>query len=160
MKSENLYFIKAQIHDIKEIHFVLLKAFEPYKINYTIDAFNATVLPQSEIKNRILGKKYEIYVLEKNKKIIGTVSFYIKNKNQIHIRSMAVHPNNQKKGVGSFILKEIEEMAKEKNIKSISLDTSKPLKIAIKFYKKFGFRFTGVKHNFYGIEIYEMIKTI
>jgi GNAT superfamily N-acetyltransferase len=73
---------------------------------------------------------------------------------------MAVHPNYQKRGIGLFILNKINELAKRKNIKTISLDTSKPLKKAIKFYKEFDFDFTGVTKNFYGVEIYEMIKKL
>jgi ribosomal protein S18 acetylase RimI-like enzyme len=157
---ENVIFMKAQMHDINDIHLVLLRAFEPYNNNYTNDAFNATVLSPIEIKNRVLGEEYEIYLVKINEQVIGTVSISKKDQHQLHIRSMAVHPDYQKRGIGLFILKKIVELAKIKNINSLFLETSKPLKAAIKFYKKNGFIFTGVTHNFYGIEIYEMIKRL
>ena len=71
---------------------------------------------------------------------------------------MAVLPDYQKRGIGLFILKNITVSAKRKNVKTISLETSKPLKRAINFYKNFGFKFTGAVKNFYGIEIFEMKK--
>jgi len=151
---------KAQILDINEIYNTLLKAFEPYKSNYTNDAYNATVLTLKDIKNRILGDKYEIYVVTKDKKIIGTFSILKKNKDILHLRSMAVHPDFQGKGFGLFILRKIDMFAKKNNYKFISLDTSKPLKRAIKFYKNFGFEFTGNNQDFYGVKIFEMIKEI
>jgi N-acetylglutamate synthase-like GNAT family acetyltransferase len=160
VELENINFSKARMQDIKDIHSVLLKAFESYNNDYTNDAYIATVLSTTEIKNRILGEKYEIYVITINKKIIGTVSISKKNKYKLYIRSMAVHPNYQKRGIGHFILNKIIELAKKNNIEYIFLDTSKLLKEAVEFYKKFGFVFTGVKHDFYGIEIYEMIKKL
>ncbi|MFW6130961.1 MAG: GNAT family N-acetyltransferase, partial [Atribacterota bacterium] len=92
-----------------------------------------TVLSPIVIKNRILNKKYEIFVALINRQIVGTVSLSMKDQDQIYIRSMAVHPDYQKRGVGLFILKKINELAKRKNIKTISLDTTKQLKRAIKF---------------------------
>jgi N-acetylglutamate synthase-like GNAT family acetyltransferase len=158
VEYKNLTFRKARIQEIKDVLLVLSKAFEPYKKYYTNDAFNATVLTPNVMKDRILNKKYEIFVVLINKQIIGTVSLSMKDKDQLYIRSMAVHPDYQKRGVGLFILKKINELTIGKNIKTISLDTSKPLKRAIKFYKNFGFKFTGIIKDFYGNEIYEMKK--
>lgn len=159
MEHENLTFRKAQIHEINDIYLVLSKAFELYKKEYTNDAFNATTLTPIEIQDRIITQKYEIFVAVIKKQIVGTISLLKKDEDSLHIRNMAVHPDYQKRGIGLFILNKIAEIAKSKNIKTISLDTSKPLKSAIKFYKNFGFEFTGVTKNFYGIKIFEMIKS-
>lgn len=158
MEYKNLAFRKARIQEINDVRLVLSKAFEAYKKYYTNDALNATVLTPKVIKDRLLNKKYEIFVVLINEQIVGTVCLSMKGQDQLYIRSMAVHPDYQKRGVGLFILKKINELAIRKNIKTISLDTSKPLKRAIKFYKNFGFKFTGTIKNFYGEEIYEMKK--
>ena len=160
VENENITFRKAQIHEINDIHLVLSKAFEPYRKSYTTGALNATVLTPNDIQNRFLGQEYEVYVVTINNYIVGTVSLLQKDQDQLYLRSMAVDPDYQSKGIGLFILKKIDELARRKNIKKISLETSKPLKRAIKFYKNFGFDFTGVTQNFYGIEIYEMIKRL
>jgi N-acetylglutamate synthase-like GNAT family acetyltransferase len=158
VENQNLIFIKAQIHEINDIHFVLSKAFEPYRNHYTDEALNATILSPDIIKNRILNQKYEIFVVKIDKQIVGTVSLSMKDQYQLYIRSMAVHPEYQKRGIGLFILKNISKFAKRKNIKTISLETSKPLKRAINFYTNFGFKFTGNSKNFHGVEISEMKK--
>jgi N-acetylglutamate synthase-like GNAT family acetyltransferase len=160
VENVNISFRKAKISEINEIYLILLKAFEPYRKNYTNGAFNATVLSPDDIKNRILGKKFEIYVLTLNKHIIGTLSITKKFQDQLYIRSMAVLPDYQGRGLGFLMLKEINKLAKRKKIKTISLDTSKPLKRAIKFYKNFGFTFTGVTRDFFGIQICEMVKKL
>ena len=160
MENANITIRIAQLTDIDEIYLILLKAFEPYNNRYTNRAYNATVMSPDEIKNRILGKKYEIFVVMKNTQIIGTFSISKKGQDQLYLRSMAVHPDYQRRGIGLYILEEINKLAKRKSIKTISLDTAKPLKRAIKFYKKFGFDYTGITHNFFGIKIYEMIKKL
>ena len=160
MVNEKLTYRKAQISDIKELYSILLKAFEPYKLNYTNGAYYATVLTPLDIKNRILGNKYDIYVVTMDKKIIGTFSLLKKGNDILHTRTMAVHPDYQGKGFGLFILRKIYMLAKKNNYKFISLDTSKPLKRAIKFYKNFGFEFTGKNKDFHGVKIFEMIKEI
>jgi N-acetylglutamate synthase-like GNAT family acetyltransferase len=160
VENLKLSFRKAKISDINEIYSILLKAFEPYRKNYTSGAYNATVLSPQDIKNRILGDEYEIYVVEIDKKITGTFSITKKEKNRLHIRTMAVNPDYQGRGIGLFILEKIDLLAKKNNIKTISLDTSKPLKRAIKFYENYGYNFTGVTHNFFQIKIYEMVRNI
>lgn len=160
MKKLKLAFRKAKTHEIYQIYYVLLKAFEPYKKNYTDGAFQATTLSPLVIYNRLLGKKYDVFVILTNNIIVGTVSITRKDQDDLYIRSMAVHPDYQKRGIGFFIIKKIIEIAEKYNIKIISLDTSKPLKKAIKFYKKAGFEFSGLKQDFYGVKIYEMIKKL
>lgn len=157
VEHENLTFRKAQIHELNDIHLILSKSFRPYKKDYTKSAFDATVLNPTEIQNRIADQKHDIFVVIQNKHIIGTVSLLKKGQDQLFIRSMAVHPDYQKRGFGLFILKKISELAKRKNIKTIFLDTYKPLKRAVKFYEKFGFKYTGVTQDLYGVEICEMI---
>jgi ribosomal protein S18 acetylase RimI-like enzyme len=160
VEKEKIILNKAQIRDINDIYLVLSKAFEPYKNNYTKGAYDATVLSPENIKNRILGKEYEIFVVIISNRIIGTFSISQNTQDQFYLRSMAIHPDYQRRGIGLYILKEIIRLGKRKNIKMIYLDTSKTLKGAIKFYKKFGFIFTGAYHNFFGIKIYEMIKKL
>jgi hypothetical protein len=42
----------------------------------------------------------------------------------------------------------------------VTLDSFRPLKNAVRFYKKYGFKETGVTTDLYGIEIFEMIKEL
>jgi ribosomal protein S18 acetylase RimI-like enzyme len=160
VEEGDIAFRKARIHEKHDIHLVLSEAFEPYKKDYTKGAFTATVLTPNDIQNRIVDQTYEISVVVLNKRIVGTVSVSERDHDQLHIRSMAVHPDYQKRGIGFFMVQKIVELAKRKNFKMISLDTSKPLQGAITFYTNVGFAFTGVTKNFYGVEIFEMIRML
>lgn len=158
MKNKNLIFRKAKPKDTIDIYEILLNSFRTYQSFYTDQAFSATVLSPEKIKDRILKEKYEVFVTLLNNQIVGTVSLSIKNQNILYIRSMAVHPNFQRTGIGCFILDNIFNIVVKRNIKKIVLETSSPLKNAFNFYEKHGFKKTGLSRDFYGTEIFEMIK--
>jgi N-acetylglutamate synthase-like GNAT family acetyltransferase len=160
VKKENLNFRKACTDDADKIYKVLLKAFEPYKQKYTKEAFNATVISPEEIKERINQKNFDVLVAIYEDQIVGTASMSAKKDKTLYIRSMAVNPKFQKKGVGLFILDEIYRIAHRRDISLLSLDSSKPLKDAIRFYERYGFKRTGITHDFFGVEIFEMIKEL
>lgn len=158
MKSKNLTFRKAKTSDINHIHEILYKSFQPYQKFYTDQAFAATVISPEEIKNRIIKSVYDVFVALFNSQIVGTVSLSIKNQGILYIRSMVVDPDFQRKGIGRFILENIISFAKKRKIKKFVLESSKPLNNALNFYEKHGFKKTGYTRDFYGIEIFEMIK--
>ena len=103
------------------------------------------------------SKGYHFVVL-KDKKVIGTGRLNL-NSNLAIISQMAVHPKNQKQGIGSLVLNEMLTFIKTKNIKQIDLCARLT---ALKFYsqkgfKKFGKEFpskkTGVMHQNMRLEI-------
>ena len=73
---------------------------------------------------------------------------------------MAVDPAFQNNGVGNYLLDEIIKYTITEKIKKISIDTYYPLKDAIHFYQSNGFKKTGKTTDYYGIEVFEMIKEI
>ncbi len=160
MKNRTFTFRRANTRDINVIHEILYKSFEPYQRFYTDEAFAATVISPKEIKERILKKDYDIFVAIFNSQIVGTVSLSIKNQKFLYIRSMAVHPDFQRKGIGCFMLDNIYYIAEKKKIKKIVLESSEPLYNALDFYEKYGFKKTGFTRDFYGVEIFEMIKNL
>jgi ribosomal protein S18 acetylase RimI-like enzyme len=157
VEQDHIIFRKAHLHEINNIYMVLVKAFDPYKKYYTKDAFKATVLSPSDLQHRFVRQKYEIFVVVVKKHVVGTVSVSMNDRCQLYLRSMAVLPEYQKRGIGHFMLQELIKLAERKKVKNIMLDTSKPLKGALQFYKNFGFEFTGVSKIFYGVKIWEMI---
>jgi GNAT superfamily N-acetyltransferase len=153
-------FQRAKCRDIPSIYGVLVKAFAPYKQQYTPCAYAATVVSPADIEQRMVGKDYELYVVTIGERVVGTVSVVMKEQDRLHIRSMAVLPVVQQMGVGRFIMEKIEALATQNHVAVLSLDTSKPLERAIRFYQQCGFAFTGVTHDFYGVEIFEMMKKL
>ncbi len=158
MKSKNLTFRKANTSDINDIHEILYKSFKPYQRFYTDQAFAATVISPEEIKNRIMKSVYDVFIALFDNQIVGTVSLSIKNQDILYIRSMAVDPDFQRIGIGNFILENITSYYEKRKIKKFILESSKPLNNALNFYEKHGFKKTGLNRDFFGVEIFEMIK--
>jgi ribosomal protein S18 acetylase RimI-like enzyme len=158
VKNKKLIFSKANPNDTIDIYEILFRSFKPYQKYYTDQAYKATILSPEKIKDRLLKEKYEVFITLLNSQIVGTVSISIKNQNILYIRSMAVHPDFQREGIGGFIMDNIFDITEKKGIKKIILETSKPLKNAFNFYEKHGFKKTGVFRDFYGVTIFEMIR--
>jgi N-acetylglutamate synthase-like GNAT family acetyltransferase len=160
VKNEDLVFRIAEINDIYDIYQVLLESFRPYEKFYTRKSFAATILCVEKIKDRIIKNEYDVYVVQIGLRIVGTVSLKIKAFSSLYIRSMAVHPNFQRHGIGGFILKNINNIAAKNKIKKLILESSSPLENALNFYMRHGFKKTGLTRDFYGVQVYEMIKKI
>lgn len=146
--------------DIQAIYKVLSKAFEPYKQDYTQEAYNATVISACEIEKRMNEQKTEVLVAVYHNKIVGTATITTKENGELYIRSMAVKPNTQRKGMGMLMLEEIDRRAKQKHCKIISLECFEPLTKATKLYEKSGFKRTGRQRSYYGIKIFGMKKDV
>jgi len=68
---------------------------------------------------------------------------------ELHITSIAVHPNHQRKGLGKFILSDLIKRSISLKRNQIHLevkDTNEPAKA---FYKSMGFKTIGNRSNFY-----------
>jgi len=144
--------------DCREIHHVLLESFEPYRKVYTKEAYDETVLSSDKIEKRITDPETEVLVALHKNEIVGTATINIQVGDDLYIRSMAVKPDTQGKGIGRCILEEIQEIAVQRQCKTISLECYEPLKNAVRLYERFGFRRTGEKRAYHGVEIFEMKK--
>jgi ribosomal protein S18 acetylase RimI-like enzyme len=83
-----------------------------------------------------------------------------KNKNNIYIHRLAVHPNLQGKGYAQQLMKFAEHYAQENNVLSIRLDTFSQNKRNQKFYELRGYKKLGdiffpkqSKHPFHCYEL-------
>lgn len=97
MKKIDFIIRPANITDAENIHYVLSEAFKPYKEYYTKAAFNATVISTDKLVKRINDPEICILVILFNGRIVGTASIHQKNNNCLHISTMAVNPQYQKK---------------------------------------------------------------
>ena len=66
-----------------------------------------------------------------------------------YITNIAVKPEHRKKGVASALLKEIDLLAKGKNLSFVSLEVRLSNTPAIKLYEKLGYTPEGERKNFY-----------
>lgn len=159
-KEETIDIRKANHDDINEIHRVLSESFGPYRKFYTKESYDATVISNDEIKNRINREDVDVLVFIYDGRIAGTVCLDVMNGKILHVRSMGVRPGFQGKGIGKKILYEIDRIAKEKECDTISLECYDPLIKAIRLYEKFGFRRTGKEIDYHGITVFEMIYNV
>lgn len=74
------------------------------------------------------------------KEIVGVGRIHLKSKEKMQIRYMAVKENYRSKGIGTLILKELENRAKNKRIKHIILNAREN---ALQFYIKNGYSIIG-----------------
>lgn len=85
-------------------------------------------------------------IAEKKGKVIGfigamyrTMPKTFKNRMTLHITDLVVHPNHRIQGVATQLLKKIISIAKENEIRYVTLDVAVKNYIALQLYRKVGF---------------------
>jgi GNAT superfamily N-acetyltransferase len=150
---------KATNEDASGVLACLAAAFEEYRDSYTSDAFTDTVLTAETIARRL--QEMTVFVAtEESGEIIGTIACGVVSAEEGHIRGMAVLPASQGTGVAARLLMRAESYFRERNCKRISLDTTSPLKRAIRLYERAGFFPSGKVQDFFGMPLMEYAKTI
>jgi ribosomal protein S18 acetylase RimI-like enzyme len=134
-------------------------AFQPYRDDYTDAAFEDTVLTRDTIHQRLAAMAVFVASAEDGE-IVGTVAGNVLGGGEGHIRGMAVRPSWQGCGVAQQLLEAVELALRERGCSRISLDTTVPLRRAIRFYERNGFRPSGIVADFFGMPLFEYIKAV
>ena len=113
---------KADINDIKKIQEL---------INYY--AGKDLMLPRS--LNELYENIRDFFVYEKNGEILGCAALHVTWEDLAEIKSLAVVESEQKRKIGSLLVKAVFEDAKNLKIKRLFALTYAP-----SFFEKFGFR--------------------
>ncbi len=127
---------KASIKDIKDL--VQIEINSGYKFRGQIDI-------REEIKRikEDFNKGCDFFI-EKDKRAYASVLF----KNSIcHVDYLSVIKSEHGKGWGRLFMEFIEEKARKKKCKKITLEVNSKNKIAINLYKKFGYSIVEVKEK-------------
>lgn len=144
--------------DAQETLDCLQQAFAPYRDSYTELAFADTVLTPETLSKRF----FEMQILvatDETGRVVGTIAYSVTN-GEGHLRGMAVKPELHGSGVAQSLLDQAESDLRQLRCTVITLDTTKPLGRAIRFYEKNGFRPTGEVAAFFGMEIFEYRKKL
>ena len=114
---------KAELKDIKEIHW-LLKLFRK----------KGELLPRplSELYDHL--RDFSVFTDDKEDKVLGCCALQFCWEDLAEIRSLAVHPDYQRKKIGSYLIKKVISEAELFNIKRLFTLTYRP-----EFFKKYGF---------------------
>ena len=84
----------------------------------------------------------EFWVVEaKNQKIVGTAAYYpiVKGNQAVEIRKMYLLPEVRRKGLGKYLLQQLETAIKNRGFQEIWLETASILTEAVCLYEKFGY---------------------
>jgi GNAT superfamily N-acetyltransferase len=92
--------------------------------------------------------------------VAGTIGCARSGDDEGHLRGMAVLPGWQGSGVAEHLLKQAEAELRDLGCRRVTLDTTAPLKRAMRFYERHGYRPTGKVTDFFGMPLYEYAKEL
>ncbi|CAN5538754.1 GNAT family N-acetyltransferase [soil metagenome] len=116
---------------------VLFEAFSQFRSDYTPVAFSVVTPPAEDIAERF--EEGAMWVAEIGGKILGTVSV-LPEPEWLYIRSVAVLPAAQGKGIARLMMNAVEKYASENGFDRLFLYTTYFSTGAIELYEKLGFK--------------------
>src|SRR5207244_2263481 len=143
---------RADIHAVMDC---LTAAFAPYESRYTPGAFQDTVLTAESAERRL--REMTVLVAEDASGVVGTIAAGAAGAGEGRLRGMAVLPHHQGRGIADRLL--LAELLRLGCTRA-TLDTTKPLERAIRFYERNGYRATGVVRDFFGMPLFEYRKEL
>ncbi len=150
---------KAKNEDCAGILECLSLAFAPYRSEYTPDAYLDTVLTSETLGKRLL--RMSVFVaIDVSERVMGTIACQVLDCDEGYLRGMAVLPESRGLGVGQQLLDHAEAELGKAGCRTIILNTTEPLKRAVRFYEKNGFRPTGTIRDFFGMPLFQYRKSL
>lgn len=104
---------------------------------FTIEPIDEKVLSNPE--DYILAKGGELFFAISNNKPVGTVAMKADGDGTYELTKLGVDPSMREGGIGSALCLKVVERFEARGGKLLYLDTSSPLKNAIRLYKNLGF---------------------
>jgi putative acetyltransferase len=90
----------------------------------------------------------EFWVIERQDQLVGTGAYYPikRGNNAVEIRKMYLSPAARGKGLGKFLLQELENAIANRDFQEIWIETTSVLKEAVQLYERNGYQpATGVE---------------
>jgi putative acetyltransferase len=117
-------------------------------IGSVLQEYNLTWQPEEadkdvvEIDHYYLETGGEFWVIEKERKLIGTAAYYpiARGEDAVEIRKMYLLPIARGKGLGKYLLQELEKAIVKKGFREIWLETASVLKEAVCLYENNGYQ--------------------
>lgn len=102
-------------------------------------------------KEELIHNPFALYLTVKLKgELIGYIGCWFKNNaNEVHIVNLAVKRDKRRQGIGSYLIKEVVDMANNLEAESVTLEVRVTNKAAINLYKELGFQADGLTPNYY-----------
>jgi putative acetyltransferase len=117
-------------------------------ISNVLQEYNLTWQPEEadkdvvEIEHFYLKTGGEFWVVEKEQKLIGTAAYYpiSRGENAVEIRKMYLLSIARRKGLGKYLLQELENAIFKRGFREIWLETASVLKEAVCLYENNGYQ--------------------
>ncbi|MFN2501695.1 MAG: GNAT family N-acetyltransferase [Pyrinomonadaceae bacterium] len=138
-KAQELEVRLAGPGDEETVARLLCEAFEPFREQYTAGGFSDTTAPPDVIRERF--STAVVWLAVEGGEAAGTVSA-LPESDRIYIRSMAVTPGAQGRGIGRKLLETLETYAREHGFTKLYLYTTFVLPVARLLYERNGFYVT------------------
>ncbi len=158
-QSATISIRRATSEDAPGILACLREAFEDYRQFYTPGAFLDTVLTPETIHER-LAKTIVFVAVSPSRQIAGTIACNVVNREEGHLRGMAVSPAWRGTSLASQLLSHAESELRRRKCARITLDTTEPLKRAMRFYERHGYHRSGKVSDFFGMPLFEYDKPL
>ena len=149
----------ASVEDAAAIQECLRAAFEPYRSQYSSQAWLDTVMMLDTLLHRLTFMTV-LVALDAQCNVVGTIGGAVVSTSEGHLRGMAVPPQCHGRGIAQRLLEAMEKHLLAKGCTRISLDTTEPLQRAMRFYEKNGFTRTGKIADFFGMPLIEYAKSL
>jgi ribosomal protein S18 acetylase RimI-like enzyme len=157
--SPNEFVIRpARTEDVAAILQCLRDAFEPYRSQYSPQAWLDTVMTTDTLLHRLTSMIVLVAVSAEGN-IVGTIGGASVSSSEGHLRGMAVPPEEHGRGIAQRLLEAMEKHLLATGSTLISLDTTEPLQRAMRFYEKNGYCRTGKITDFFGMPLIEYTKS-
>lgn len=153
-----LTFRTAFLPEGEEIERIIRAAFTPYIRALGRELPTAGSAGFAEGWERFVGEleRGEVYVGLDSERIIGAVRTKPQEKD-LCIQQIAVDPTRQGTGVGSWLLKRIEEMARARSLGSLSLETAEMAVANIRLYQRHGFEIVSRGPPEHGLDLHTRV---
>ncbi|HEX5434689.1 MAG TPA: GNAT family N-acetyltransferase [Candidatus Angelobacter sp.] len=156
---------RANPGDTEGILACLRAAFALFESSYTPAGYLDTVLTPEALASRFKSMSLFVAIAEGGE-VVGTIACArVGDKEdgedaEGHLRGMAVLPEQQGSGVAGRLLQQAEAELRALGCSRVTLDTTEPLKRAMRFYERHGYRRTGRVTDFFGMPLYEYAKEL
>ncbi|MDQ1097588.1 MULTISPECIES: GNAT family N-acetyltransferase [Chryseobacterium] len=91
----------------------------------------------------------EVFTAVYQEETIGVIALFPLEKNTAEIKNIAVKPEFQQQGIGTFLIENTFLAAKNNGMKSIMIGTANSSIGQLLLYQKLGFEMTEIKRNFF-----------
>ena len=150
---------RATADDCDALLDCLRAAFEPYRAHYTAGGYADTTLTRDTLAARLTSMVVLVACADAEP-VAGTIAGAATAPGEGHIRGVAVRPAWHGSPVAGRLLASIERELAARGCTHVTLDTTAPLARASRFYEKHGYRRSGKETDFYGMPLYEFVKTL